>query len=82
MQPQPDEQRKKRALRLDSPGIHQQSRERWCGWSIAGHCRLSGKLDFCPDSTELGQRNSFHQCRVCRSGADSLGWWKVESGAQ
>ena len=79
MQPQTDEQRET-SLRLDSQKIHQQSR---CKDSCSARFRtVSKELDCSPDSTELGQRNSSHQCRVCRGGAGCLGWWKVQSSAR
>ena len=53
-------------------------------WSGAAQgsadCRKSWST--APDPTELGQRNSSHQCRKCRVGAGSLGWWKVQSSAR
>ena len=54
--------------------MDQQSRERTCGWSSAGIGRLSEELDHIPDPAELAQRNSSHQCKMCRGGACRLGW--------
>ena len=34
------------------------------------------------DPTELGLRNSSHQCRMCRGGACFFGWWKVQGNAR
>ena len=70
------------SLRLDSQRIHQQSRERTRGWSSARFRRVPKELDRSPDPTEHGQRNSSHQCRVCRGGEDCLGWWEVQGSAR
>ena len=69
-------------LRLDSPVIHQQSRERTCGCSCAGISRQSKKLDNSPQSTELGLWNSFQQCGICRRGEDCLGRRQVQSSME
>ena len=81
-QPQTDEQRGKRACALTATGSISKAVKGLVGGAGQRFHRLSKKLDCSPDSTDLGQRNSSHQCRVCQGGAGCLGLWKVLGSAR
>ena len=79
-QPQTDEQRGRRACAQTARGSISKAMKGLVSGAAQG--RLSQELDHSPHPTELGHRNSPHQCGVCRGRLNCLGRRKIETVAE